>query len=97
MKTQNIYQVVIVRGDEIKIKYDVFCLSLEKLYENIGGIIRDHERDGYSVEDYPLHKWDERVDRYGEWHTVNHVKVMTRVDDFGIDKKAVGFITFQAE
>lgn len=95
MKTQNIYQVVIVKGDEIVLKYDVFCISLESLYNKINTIIADAEKDGYTIKDYDLHKWNERNYK-GTWETVNHVKTMTHVSQWGIDKKTVGFITYKA-
>lgn len=95
MKTQNIYQVVIVKGDEIVLKYDVFCISLESLYNKINAIVADAESDGYTIEDYTLHKWNERNYK-GTWETVTHVKTMTHVSQWGIDKQTVGFITYKA-
>ena len=96
MKTQNIFQIVIVKGDEIVMKYDEFCLTTESLYNRINALVADCESDGYTIEDYQLHKWAERADKYGHWETVTHVKTMTHVSEWCIDKKTVGFITYKA-
>ncbi|MBR1449132.1 MAG: hypothetical protein IJ588_10375 [Prevotella sp.] len=95
MKTK-IFQIVIVKGDEITMKYDVFCISTESLYKRINEIVNDAESDGYTIEDYTLHKWAERNYK-GQWETVTHVKTMTHVSEWCIDKKTVGFITYEAE
>lgn len=96
MKAQNIFQIVIVRGNEIVMKYDEFCLTTDSLYNRINALVADYESDGYTIENYKFHKWAERADKYGHWETVTHVKTMTHVSEWRTDKKIVGFITYKA-
>lgn len=96
MKTTNIYRVVIVESNNEAIARGTFCLTTESLNVAITKEIEDYEKMGYTSEDYNLHKWAERHMAEG-WRTVTHIKTLTKVTEWGIQKMHIGYTTYQAQ
>ena len=96
MEATKIYRVVVIEPNNEAHTRGIFCLTGESLNAAIAEEIESYEKMGYTSEDYQLHKWAERHLDEG-WKTVTHVKTLTRVDEWGIRKLHVGYVTYQAQ